>query len=379
MSRPFARLKLGYYPLPTEEARNIHSLLVDSGRYFAIDPCAGNGTALLEITTDTGAHLAAIEIDADRAAGCVQRGITTVHGSAFECKVQAESCSLLYLNPPYDTELGPQGNRRMEPVFLEHCYRWVRAAGVLVFVIPVTALNSCARLLASQFDRVCVFRLEDPECVRFRQVVIFGVRKKAHERGEPQGVDALLRAGYRPSLIPPLNKDVAERYIIPPSPPATIHYTGLQLDQIEDAIERSVAMQNARGLLVRKHQKMSGRPVTPLHKGHVGLLACSGMLNGFFGQGDERHIAHWRAVKHVDEFNEEGEEAGETVIRRRERFSHELTLAFENGRILELKETKEEGHKPEMDDVRPGAIATVGCGRPAGSVTKITGELRPRG
>ena len=95
------------------------------------------------------------------------------------------------------------------------------------------------------------------------------------------------------------------------------------------------------GVLVRKQQKMSGRPVTPLHKGHVGLLACAGKLNGFFGQGEDRHIAHWRAVKKVDEFNEEGEEEGETIIRRRERFSHELTLAFENGRILELKETKE--------------------------------------
>jgi len=165
-------------------------------------------------------------------------------------------------------------------------------------------------------------------------------------------VDALLRSGYQPSLIPPLNQDVAERYIIPPSPPASIHYTGLPLDQIEDAIERSVAMQNARRVLVRKQQKMSGRPVTPLHKGHVGLLACSGMLNGFFGEGDDRHIAHWRAVKHVDgEFNEEGEEVGETIIRKRERFSHELTLAFENGRILELKETKENGRNSSHEGV----------------------------
>ena len=86
---------------------------------------------------------------------------------------------------------------------------------------------------------------------------------------------------------------------------------------------------------------MSGRPVTPLHKGHVGLLACSGMLNGFFGEGDMRHIAHWRAVKYVDEFNEEGEQEGETIIRKRERFSHELTLAYEDGRVVELRETKE--------------------------------------
>jgi len=323
MSRPFARLKLGYYPLPTEEVRNIHCMLVASGPYSAIDPCAGDGTALLEITRDSAAHLSAIEIDADRAAGCVQREIATVHGSAIECKVQAESCSLRYLNPPYDTELEPHSNRRMESIFLEHCYRWIRAEGVLVFVIPVTTVNSCARLLASQFDHLSIFRLEHPESVRFHQVVVIGTRKKPHSRGEPRGVDALLRTGYRPSVIPLLNKEVVERYAIPPSTPATIHYTGLPLDQIEDAIERSVAMQNARGVLFRKQQKMSGRPVTPLHKGHVGLLACSGMLNGFFGQGEERHIAHWRAVKHVDEFNEEGEEVGETIIHRRERFSHE--------------------------------------------------------
>ncbi len=73
MSRPFARMKLGYYPLPVEEARNIHSLLGPSGAYCAIDSCAGDGTALLKITRETCAHLAATEIDADRAAVCIER------------------------------------------------------------------------------------------------------------------------------------------------------------------------------------------------------------------------------------------------------------------------------------------------------------------
>jgi hypothetical protein len=150
----------------------------------------------------------------------------------------------------------------------------------------------------------------------------------------------LIRRAIHPRL-PILNQEASERYAIPPSSPVTITYTGLPLDDIEDALQRSVAMQNARGILVRKQQKMSGRPVTPLHKGH-GLLACSGMLNGFFGEGEMRHIAHWRSVKYVDEFNEEGETEGETIIRKRERFSHELTLAYESGQIIELKETEEE-------------------------------------
>lgn len=140
MSRPFSRIKLGYYPLPLEEAKNIRRLVIPSGAYSAADPCAGDGSALMEITKGSGAHLAAIELDADRAAACAAHGIATTHGSASECRVPQESCSLLYLNPPYDTELGRHNNQRMELVFLEHCFRWVITAGVLAFVIPITGL-----------------------------------------------------------------------------------------------------------------------------------------------------------------------------------------------------------------------------------------------
>jgi hypothetical protein len=70
-----------------------------------------DGTALVEITKDTGAHLTGVELDADRAAGAAQKGIMTVHDSPFECRVLVETCSLLYLNPPYDCEFGPHSNR----------------------------------------------------------------------------------------------------------------------------------------------------------------------------------------------------------------------------------------------------------------------------
>ena len=43
------------------------------------------------------------------------------------------------------------------------------------------------------------------------------------------------------------------------------------------------------------------------------------------------------------QFTEEGEEEGEAIIHKRERFSHELTLAYADGTIVELKTTKEGG------------------------------------
>ena len=338
--RNAGRLKLGYFPLPAEETRSIRALLISTAPYAAIDPCVGDGSAVLELTRDAGAFLSGIELDADRAATAAAKGIATVHGSAFEARVPAETCSLLYLNPPYDTEFGPHSNQRMELVFLDHCYRWLKTDGILVFVIPAGALGPCARLLASQFERLQVYRLTHPESVRFHQVVVLGKRKKAHHRGEPNGTSELMRAGYKPELLTILNDLVQERYTIPPSRPTTVHYVGLPLDAIEDALPRSAAIQNARGILVRKQQRISGRPVTPLHRGHVGLLATAGMLNGFFGEGENRHIAHWRSVKYIDQFQEEGDEDGEILIHKRERFSHELTLAFHDGRILELKESK---------------------------------------
>jgi hypothetical protein len=81
-----------------------------------------------------------------------------------------------------------------------------------------------------------------------------------------------------------------------------------------------------------------GRPITPLHAGHVGLLCTAGLLNGVFGQGSDRHIARWRTVKSVTVF--EVKEQGFKEIRKRERFTNELALIYEDGRTLVLGEEK---------------------------------------
>ena len=234
--------------------------------------CAGDGTALIEVTKDLAAQRATIELDADRAAAATARGIPTTHGSTFESHLPAGICSLLYLNPPYDVEVGNHSNQRLELVFLDHCYGWLKTAGVLIFVIPDNALSHCARRLASQFERISVFRLTHPESVRFRQLAVVAIRKKEHHRGDTRYADQLLRLAYNSNQLPTLSSETPERYIIPESAAVPIQYRGLPLDAIEDALQRSVAMQNARGILVRKQQKMTGRPVTPLHKGHVGTI-----------------------------------------------------------------------------------------------------------
>ena len=88
-------------------------------------------------------------------------------------------------------------------------------------------------------------------------------------------------------------------------------------------------------MLFAQPSDINGRPLTPLHGGHVGLLCTAGMLNGIFGEGEERHIAHWQSVKLVDKSEEE--EDGVIVIREKERFSNELTVVFSTGEVTSLK------------------------------------------
>ena len=76
------------------------------------------------------------------------------------------------------------------------------------------------------------------------------------------------------------------------------------------------------------------------------MLCTAGMLNGVFGEGENRHIADWLTAYQVrllftDRWEEE-EEDGTKILHDRERFSHELTLVFANGRTQILSHEKKE-------------------------------------
>jgi hypothetical protein len=255
----------------------------------------------------------------------------------------AESISLLYLNPPYDFEAGTSGNQRLERVFLEHTYRWLKPAGVLVFVIPQLQLQPCARLLAEHFGNLRVYRLTDPACLQYKQIAVLALRRKRNERTNDS---ALLDATrYLEGLsakndLAPLTNEPDGRYEVPDSRPVVLTNTGIPLDEVEDLLLGSAAYRQSSRMLLREQSSVRGRPLTPLHGGHVGLLCTAGMLNGIFGEGEERHIAHWRSVKFTDHW-EEQEPDGTTIIHDRERFSHELTLIFSCGKTQILTHEKQ--------------------------------------
>ena len=342
--RPRGQTKLGFFPLPVAEARRLKNWLTFPERFAAIDPCVGDGVAFAHLLQDVTCNRYGIEVDANRAEQARALGIETLQANAMDVRCPPEAVSLLYLNPPYDWEAGESNNQRLESVFLEHTYRWLKVGGVLLFVIPQLRLAKCARLLSEQFIDLRVFRLTEPACAQFNQIAVLATRRKRHARlSDAALLDAVQ---YLETLatrveLEPLGDTTDVRYEVPSSEPVVLTNMGIPLDEVEDLLLESSAYRQAGRVLLPKLGDVRGRPLTPLHGGHVGLLCTAGMLNGVFGEGEDRHIAHWRSVKFTDHW-EEQEEDGTRILHDRERFSHELTLVFANGKTQVLTHEKKD-------------------------------------
>jgi hypothetical protein len=172
--------------------------------------------------------------------------------------------------------------------------------------------------------------------VRYRQVVVFAKRRSRREREQLRDDEIAARRahfaniGARYDGLTPLGGVEAPFYVVPEGGPAKLEYRGLPLDEIEDLLPRSSAYRQAARVLFPEPAAIKGRPLTPLHGGHVALCAVSGLLNGIFGSGKDLHVATWQAVKVIDR-SEETKEDGAIIVRERERFTNELTIVFASG------------------------------------------------
>lgn len=342
--RLHGKTRLGFFPLPLAEAQRLKNCLTSASGFSALDPCVGDGAAFAGLLHGMTAYRHGIEIDANRAEQARALGIETLQADTMDVRCPAEAVSLLYLNPPYDWESGESNNQRLELVFLEHSYRWLKSGGVLVFVIPHLRLAKCARLLSEHFADLRVFRLAEPACLEYKQIVVLATRRRRHARVSDAAL--LEEVRYLEALatkaeLEPLGDNPQVQYEVPASDPVVLTHVGIPLDEVEDLLPDSAAYRQAGRVLLPKLNDVKGRPLTPLHGGHVGLLCTAGMLNGVFGEGGDRHIAHWRSVKFTDHWEEE-EEDGSKILHDRERFSHELTLVFANGKTQVLTHEKKE-------------------------------------
>ena len=232
-------------------------------------------------------------------------------------------------------------------MFLEHCFRWLKPGGVLVLVIPGSRLGNCAEVLAVHFRDKRVYRLTEPDAVKYQQIVLFGVRRTQGERSHlkdweiSQAKRKLHEMARKPEELAELGDEPGTGYDVPAGGPVNWVYRGMPLDVIEDLLPRSAGYRQAARLLFAPQCRVTGQPLTPLHGGHTAIVAVSGMLDGIFGAGESRHVSTWSSAKVVDRLEED--EDGLITIRERERFTQSLTLVFGDGRTAILTDGSKQG------------------------------------
>jgi predicted RNA methylase len=304
-----AQVKLGFYAADPKAVGAICQHLTLAPRregdekeraFPLLDPCAGEGLALRQIADHLGLppeQTYAVELDAGRAAmvrenipGCRLLGPASFMG----VKITAGSFSVVYANPPFDDELG--GGQRQEHSFAERATRLLKPGGVLVLVMPITAIRNNGRFktfLDAWFQDAAIY--DFPADVRpFREVVYFAKRRKA-EAPTNDGFLAYLGLNSKSEEIGQVVGTAPREWLIPwCRPPATFAKIELTEDELVAALGRSPL--NRR--LAPPPPNFHLRPPADLSTGHVALQLASGMLDGTIYPPDETpHVVRGTAKK----------------------------------------------------------------------------------
>jgi SAM-dependent methyltransferase len=235
---------MGYVPIPQGEGDRIRRhLLYPAAGFAGLDPCAGEGRALKLITEGASGHRYAIELDAHRAGQARERIGNVIYGDCFDVECRAESFSLLYLNPPYDIATnGDEPSERLEALFLQHTYRWLKPGGVLILIIPVAQLAVCGNRLAVQFKDTEVYRMSEPESVLHKQIILFSARRTRRERerlSDWEITQARLEYGRKArdyESLPVLGDQSGHVYPVPEAGPVGLIHRGLPLDVMRNRL-----------------------------------------------------------------------------------------------------------------------------------------------
>lgn len=328
--------KMGYYPTPELIAKQIGLLLTraGSGRIRALDPCCGEGTALRLAVEglDTPVDTYGVELDRERAAAARIALNTVLHADIRHLRATNHTFSLLWLNPPYDWDTPEDDDspaERLELIFLQETLRYLQPTGVLVYLIPQHRLTpTIAKTLAYRFDQVLTFRFPTPHYDAYRQVAIFGVKKRDPYRDDILA-GQLEAIGNGLSQPPPLPEEIPTAYPIPDAPPIqTILFQSTVVDP-EELLEE-VEHHGAFPLLLtrttpRNHSQL--RPMMPLRKGHLALVLASGHLNNEVVEDaatGERLLVKGSVTKET--IKTEAEEDQDTVITERDILKITITI-----------------------------------------------------
>ena len=317
MARLASQAKLGYYPTPLEIAEQVKQMLEIPEGARLLDPCCGEGDILHVVAEGTGAHTYGIELDRERFLRARDFLENLIWGDAlYDVGITNKAFSLLWLNPPYDTDgFDAEGKRdRLEIQFLKKYWPKLQPGGVLVYIIPLDSARYARDFLSTRSKDLRILRFSDPYFADFRQVVIVGrkMRPKKKEIAAAKGLfEIAQRARFntedREAL--PTTKSADLLYQVPEAiiEDSSILFRSYRLDPDEalETIRKSPLWTRVRKLLFSSPETAAIRSLMPLREGHLAMLLASGMMNGEVVGEDGRRLIVKGSVRKVREASTE--------------------------------------------------------------------------
>ena len=145
MARLMSQVKGGFYAAAPEAVATVLERLrpPSAGQCVLLDPCAGEGHALLQLAQGLRAIPYGIELSEDRAAlvrESLPEGQSLAPADFLRCAISYRSFSCIFCNPPYDYATGGEG--RVETQFIERAAHLLADNGVLALVCPHDVADS---------------------------------------------------------------------------------------------------------------------------------------------------------------------------------------------------------------------------------------------
>lgn len=301
---------MGYYPTPISIVDRIRSYIFAPGHPVNIlDPCCGEGLAVRHLVRGWNAVTYGIELDGHRADEARQNLNHVLKCSYTQSRITNGCFSVLFLNPPYDEETLNDGtvksSERKEKLFLKDTIKYLKPCGLLAYIIPQPRLEkSIAKILSYRFSEVRVFRFHGGEYEAFRQIVIFGTKKK---KAEIDGKTNLYLMKVRDTELSELPHAGEAIYRLPKAGKVNLFQsTVIDLRELEKEADRSPLWRKL-SELSRFAETGNERPPLPLHQGHIALMLSNGNLDGIVGEGPNRHVVKGKVQKVVVRHQEQTE------------------------------------------------------------------------
>ena len=309
--------KAGYFPLPAPVTELVQTYLATPHGGRILDPCAGQGEALVAFAEELGLDPYGVELHEDRAAAArlavtqllesrseaSEHGTRILHDSYLNLITSRGGYNFLYLNPPYDHD---DEDGRLEYQWLVRCRPWLQTGGLLVWVVPQHLLKfrKATRYILSWYDRIQVYRFPDDTYDRFRQIVLFGVHRPKAVVPDGEIVERWVQMAVDKDALPPLTAAPEPLYILPPLTvkPGAFQFRSQFVDPA-DALAEARQLGASTTAAWCEHLDPNSaqvplRPLTPLKIGHMNSVIAAGHLNNqVLADEDDRLLIKGRSYK----------------------------------------------------------------------------------